>query len=637
MAKHPPSGECYEYQPLAAEGWTRILELHPGSGALACTISSKSITNAVLSFEALSYVWGNDAQTNTFRIDCNGRTLSIGANLKSALMRLRHDKQPRLLWVDAVCINQNDDEEKSQQVKHMGEIYASAKVVLIWMGEDLAGEAEDCFALIKETNTFLMEQLAKCNNVTDIPFIAHGNGSMCVETAKWDTVRHLMDSEWFTRVWVLQEVGLARAAVILWGKSTMNWSQLVEFMLFVAWRVDVGAHTGNVKSGTIYDVYEDVWRSFENKDTWRDELPLTRSMNQTAEGQTLIEILNDGRAYQATDQRDRIYAFLSHPRASSHAKKKAAIVDYRKSVDEVYAETARHILEHDLHPWTVLSCIDHPPDSPSLSGQRPSWVPRWDEGFRVYWLGYSSMWYRAGGDQPSAFQVKITSDSFLETSAVILDTIAWTSKPFVSEELSLTQQKKATRLQKLWQEVEQIESSPLTKSSGHDCEYAFSLAVAAGRAADEGAAQDNATHHWAVYQTYKQLLAGDDANDTQPVDRVSSNSEPPEESLHLEALTYINNQRRALHNRRLFRTRQGRYGVGHRTLEMGDLCCVIRSANVPFVLRKADSLSRSSDPRPETGNTYRMVGEAYIQGIMKGEVLDMLDGGSVVEANILLV
>ena len=244
----------------------------------------------------------------------------------------------------------------------------------------------------------------------------------------------------------------------------------------------------------------------------------------------------------------------------------------------------------------------------------------------MYWLGYSSMWYRAGGDQPSAFQVKINSNLSLETRAILLDTISWTSKAFVSEELELAHQKEGAPLQKLWQE---LEPSPQSNQSSHDREHAFSLAIAAGRAADEGAAQDNPTHHWHVYQAYKQLIAGSEAKGAQPVDKPNSTDEPPEESLRLEALTYINNQRRALHNRRLFRTRNGRYGVGHRTLERGDMCGVIRGANVPFVLRRAESeLGCNGQIVQDQANAYRLVGEAYIQGIMKGEALDMLDADS---------
>lgn len=642
MAECLSRSQYYEYQPLPAEDWTRILELCPGSGPLACTLQCKSIKDATLSFEALSYVWGSDAHTNTSDIECNGRKLSIGANLGRALMRIRHNTEPRALWIDAVCINQKDNDEKSRQVKRMGEIYASAQRVLIWMGEDQAGEAEECFALIQDTNTFLMGQLSLVKDVADIPFITHRNGSICADPRKWNTVRHLMDSEWFTRVWVLQEVGLARAAVILWGESTMNWGHLVELMLFVAWRMDVSAHTGNVRSGTIYDVYEDVWRSFENKDTWRDEFPLTRSMNKTADGQTLIDILNDGRTYQATDQRDRIYAFLSHPKATFHAKEKAAVVDYRKSVDDVYAETARHLLEHDLYSWTVLSCIDHIADSPSLSGQRPSWVPRWDEGFRVYWLGYTGMWYRGGGERPAAFRVKIRSDSSLEATAILLDEITWTSQAFTSDELVLIYQKEYAPLQKLWQELEQGGQSTLYGPSSHDREHAFSLAIVAGRAADEGAAENDATHHRSVYQAYKALVAGDNLNATEEPTTVDSDpsSEDIDQHLHLEALTYISNQRRALHNRRLFRTRNGYYGVSHLTVEAGDVCCVFRGANVPFVLRGVECSEHSQG----STDVYRLVGEAYIQGIMKGEVLDILteaswDGATarVTEASVVII
>ena len=622
MAGHKNLRELYEYQSLPADDWIRILLLHPGPGPLACTISSESIKDAALHFEALSYVWGSNAHIDTFEINCNGRLLVIGSNLRSALLRIRHATKARQLWVDAVCINQKDEDEKSQQVKQMGEIYASAERVLIWIGEDLADEAEECFALIRETNGYLMEQLAKCKDVTELPFIAHGNGSICADPRKWDTVRHLMNSEWFTRVWVLQEVGLARSALILWGKSSMNWSQLVELMLFVAWRADVGAHTGNVKSGTIYDVYEDVWRSFENKDTWRDELPLTRSMNKTLAGQTLLDILNDGRVFEATDQRDRIYAFLSHPRASSHAKKKAAVVDYRKSVEEVYSETARHILDYDPHPWTVLSCIDHIPDSPSLSGQRSSWVPRWDEGFRVYWLGYSSMWYRAGGDQPAVFHAEVKSNGCLKTRAILLDTIDWRSKAFLQEELVLSQQRAARPLQAVWQHIEQStqrDPSTVYGANSKDREHAYSLVVVAGRDSDDGPAHENPMLHRSVYQAYQDLLFSHAPGNEEPV---SNEAEVPEsDPHHLQALTYLSNQRRALHNRRIFRTSKGYYGVGHRTIEVGDICCVIRGANVPFVLRKAQLEPDHSIQTSEKSYAYKLVGEAYIQGVMNGEAL----------------
>jgi hypothetical protein len=630
----------YEYVALPADGWTRILELHPGSGPLSCTLRCERIEDAALGFEALSYVWGSNALRNTIDIECNNQILSIGSNLACALTHIRHESEPRLLWVDAVCINQRDKGERSQQVQRMGDIYASAKRVLVWIGEDHRGDADECFALIQDTITFLTSMVSQYKDPVQMPSISYGNGFICANPRKWDMVRRLMDSEWFTRVWVLQEVGLARSAVILQGKSSMNWSHLAELMLYVALRPDVAAHTGNVKSGTFWDVFEDIWGSFENTVSWRNELPLMRSLKSTSDGPRLTDILNDGRNYQATDPRDHVYAFLSHPRATCGAGKDEPIVvvDYNKSVDEVYLETASRILETDLYCWTVLSCVDHTPNSPSLSGQRQSWVPRWDEWWRVHWLGYTGMWYRAGGSQPAAFRAEVsTVDSSLEVLGIFLDTIDWTSQAFTEAELVLARQKKGAPLQLLWRELERRGLSTVYGHSSRDREYVYSLVIAAGRAADDGPAEDNPSLHWSVYQAYKDMIRSSDNLEDTTLTEISG--ECFENSVQLDALTYINNQRRALHNRRLFRTAKGYYGVGHSALEVGDLCYLFRGANVPFVLRQVWHNGQTH----HMSNQYRLVGESYIQGIMKGEVLTMLNeepsgnGGDLIERKVVII
>ena len=67
------SGESYEYVALLARGWTRILELHPGPGSLACSLRRVRIEDVILGFEALSYVWGCDTLQNAVNLECNGR------------------------------------------------------------------------------------------------------------------------------------------------------------------------------------------------------------------------------------------------------------------------------------------------------------------------------------------------------------------------------------------------------------------------------------------------------------------------------------------------------------------------------------------------------------------------------------
>ena len=603
------SSKQYEFESLPVGGWTRILELHPGTGMLTSNLRHAKIEDAAMAYEALSYVWGSDALQNQVDIECDGRMLSIGSNLACALMHVRSESATRQLWVDAICIDQGNKDERSQQVQHMDRIYANAKRVLVWLGEDPAGEADRCFGLIQDTNTILMGMLSRYEQVEDIPLITYGKGSICADPLSWDMVRRLMSSPWFTRVWVLQEIGLARSAMILYGKSSMDWSQLIELMLFVTSRVDVAAHTGTILSGKIWDVYEDIWCTFKNETSWRNELPLTKSLNQAQSSQCFTEILNAARYYQATNPRDHIYAFFGHPSAGEGSQLPS--VDYSMSVDGVYLEMANYILVNDPQSWTVLSCVDHKPDSPSLFGQRPSWVPRWEEGWHVYTLGYPSMWYRAGGCQAEPFQASLSrSGTSLNVRGVFFDTIVWTSESFKDEELKIEPQRKCVPLQRVWRELEQHHISSIYGQCSEDREYAYSLMLIAGRAADDGPAEDSPSLQKSVYQTYKALFRTNwksgEVSRAQKADETN------------EVRIYTVNQRRALHNRRIFLTSKGSYGVGHNLLEVGDECLVIRGANVPFVFRKAQSPQRND----QGSRQYRLIGEAYIQGIMRGEVFD---------------
>ena len=84
-------------------------------------------------YEALSYVWGDPNVTRP--ISCGSTQLNVTVNLFAALLAVRSCSYPRLLWVDAICIDQKNIKERDQQVRIMGDIYSQAKQVLIWLGE----------------------------------------------------------------------------------------------------------------------------------------------------------------------------------------------------------------------------------------------------------------------------------------------------------------------------------------------------------------------------------------------------------------------------------------------------------------------------------------------------------------------
>ena len=521
----------------------------------------------------------------------------------------------------------------------MGEIYASSSRVLIWLGPDNFNEAEECFALVQDTTRTLSEMITKHGSVNLIPQISSESKLICSDTQMWAKVQRLMDLDWFTRIWCLQEVGLCRSATMLYGKATLNWACLVELMLIVASRADVSSMVGNIKWGMIWDLYEDLWRSYDNTVSWRNEMPMTKSLSLkgTEDRASFINILNDGRSYSATDQRDRVYAFLSHPSAArcSHRQEQIFVADYHLSVDQVYLVTAKCILETDTSPWMVLTCVDHAADRLPPASKRPSWVPRWDEGWSVYWLGYKEMWYRAGGDDPAAFQFEHSStDSTLGLRGIILDSIVWTSRKFDADELRLEPQRQHAPLQQLWQDLQRHDHDNGVYGLWSDQERAFSLVIAAGRAADEGPAEDDPDHHRAVYRAYKKMVmrskSGTQRSRVSNEDQMKGAEDLNEDrkAIELEALTYIgSSQRRALHNRRFFRTKKGYYGIAHRTVRTGDLCCVFRGANMPFVVR-GEGVSQGSivGGKRKRGlsacvvDRYLLVGEAYVQGIMRGEL-----------------
>lgn len=128
------------YEKLTGERHIRLMNLHPGksSDPVTCHLTPVAL-NISLEYDALSYEWKKcNGSTN---ITCGSTSLEVTCNLVVALRSLRCLDSPRVFWVDAVCINQEDEEEKSKQIPLMHDIYATAKSVLIWLGPSFRGVA----------------------------------------------------------------------------------------------------------------------------------------------------------------------------------------------------------------------------------------------------------------------------------------------------------------------------------------------------------------------------------------------------------------------------------------------------------------------------------------------------------------
>ncbi|KAL9034725.1 MAG: hypothetical protein Q9180_005250, partial [Flavoplaca navasiana] len=130
----------------------RILTVLPGTFGSEIHIELSHVKldiNKPPSYEALSYTWGSYDLSHVIFVDTDDRRkgLAVTENLHNALQHLRNITSPRTLWVDATCINQSDDEERSQQVAGMANIYKSAAKVLIWLGPVAENSVEALEAL----------------------------------------------------------------------------------------------------------------------------------------------------------------------------------------------------------------------------------------------------------------------------------------------------------------------------------------------------------------------------------------------------------------------------------------------------------------------------------------------------------
>jgi len=189
----------YEYRPLRpGPNNIRLLQILPGTGDadISCQVFQYTLRTekAFGLYEALSYVWGDSADPHQIRVknaeDEYYRTFSVTKNLFAALLRLRDADLPRTLWVDAICINQNDLAERASQVQIMARIYAYAVSVTVWLGE---GD-EDSSQVFN-----LMRRIVADDVKYSYDWRATAKAILAPAS---EAILALLDRSWFRRAWV---------------------------------------------------------------------------------------------------------------------------------------------------------------------------------------------------------------------------------------------------------------------------------------------------------------------------------------------------------------------------------------------------------------------------------------------------
>jgi hypothetical protein len=155
-------------------------------------------------------------------IQCDNGHLQIGQSLHAALQNLRRKNESRIVWADAICIDQSNIIERNQQVGLMGQIYRKAQHLNIWLGPDEKGDAERVFSLIRDATAKIESLLAAsdmewCHPSVTLDDIFHGYDSD-TRTA----LQNMFFLPWFYRVWIVQENGLSEQATFQWVSFSVN-------------------------------------------------------------------------------------------------------------------------------------------------------------------------------------------------------------------------------------------------------------------------------------------------------------------------------------------------------------------------------------------------------------------------------
>lgn len=379
---------AHAYRPLQESsasggdsGEFRLIELRRGASGepIVCKLHHYPLDQAP-QYDAISYVWGDP--TDTREISSPAGSIQITNNLHSALQQFRHPDRERLLWADAICINQADIVERGHQVAVMRKIYNGASNVLIWLGGE-TGTDEDAFGAIDILNEKLPLEYGLLQETRANVSMADINAAgQFLSKPRWQALGRLFENPWFSRVWVIQEVAYGKDAMVFRGSRSVSWT----IFRSVASRI-LGHHLSNWLEASQPDAMVDTLRHIS-----------TVMRRDIAFQNDFFKMLCLCRTFKSTDPRDKIYALLG---MSTDPVARRIRPDYTKDITSVFVE----FTVADMTAQTSLRHIIVAPSyARSESMDLPSWVPDWTQAPAAMNFDFIAT-YRASGDVPPRFSV----------------------------------------------------------------------------------------------------------------------------------------------------------------------------------------------------------------------------------------
>jgi hypothetical protein len=300
-------------------------------------------------YEALSYVWGDATITRDIHI--SGNRFAVTANLEIALRFLRLKKEPRCLWIDAICINQNDIPERNRQVKRMRDIYSSASRVLTWLGEG-SDDSDKGMAEIEDIGRLIIKHDKDLPLPTGTPE-QFSQLQINLENRNWSALFGIMQRKYWTRIWIVQEFassgsfgvqsdGKGDRGLIGCGLTWMPRYLFNNAIFFISYL------TRSVNNFIMKDNdYMEPFRTMLSM----GRIPafqMSHVLSIIDENPSIFDLMRSTSFLNSTDPRDKIYALLglAHEMPGFSA-------DYAESVQQIYKKLTSSVIIQDRN----LACL----------------------------------------------------------------------------------------------------------------------------------------------------------------------------------------------------------------------------------------------------------------------------------------
>lgn len=595
--------EDYVYTKLPTPDSIRLLNVHAGpkDEVLRCTFTFAKIASPepgknkiTADYEAVSYVWGGAREPEY--VHCDDYRLAVPKTLAAFLRRLRFPSGTRVLWADAVCINQKDLKERTEQVHIMGQIFEQAARGLYCLKAERTTEQ---LPLGRSLDLLLDHQteILHCERVLHQGFNEHHGVEDIFLTVSliqalgmepFQTVKEVLGLEWFRRAWILQEFGLSKSGVFIYGSEEIPKDKLFQFVTIYSVFAPAVCRE--------YDILSEMQQAYHMLTAYTTshiilsldpDVGATRSLCSAKRVLSFMHVLDRIResGCKATLEADHLYAYFGHPMASKDGTT-VIPVDYLRPAWEVFVDFAK-VCVQGPDGLMVLSCVYY--EDQNAIPRTMTWIPSWNTLKPYLELGgaLGSDIYQAG--MRTCHGVPLRGKTTLHGQALLVQgytigVVKTVYRPCVEHVFV------GESFLKTWGILRRAVTAELGKVPTPE----FMIGLLTGGHIGHWPSMATPTvfqfHHsdliipahlkegrrWETSELFKDWL----------IDTVSENS------------------RRFCRGRSFFVTDRGHFGFGPHVMQDDDLCCVLYGAHVPMVLRKSSSRS------------FRLVGEAYVEGIM---------------------